>query len=26
MLGGIGAHRLYLGLRAWWLPLAVTMV
>ncbi|MCA3221096.1 MAG: hypothetical protein ING40_03110 [Burkholderiales bacterium] len=25
-LGGVGAHRLYLGLRAWWLPLAVTMV
>lgn len=25
LLGGLGAHRLYLGLRFWWLPLAVTM-
>lgn len=24
-LGAFGAHRLYLGLRLWWLPLAVTM-
>jgi TM2 domain-containing membrane protein YozV len=24
-LGAFGAHRLYLGLRAWWLPLAVTV-
>jgi hypothetical protein len=24
-LGALGAHRLYLGLRLWWLPLAVTM-
>jgi hypothetical protein len=25
-LGIFGAHRLYLGLRGWWLPLAVTAV
>lgn len=26
LLGALGVHRLYLGLRLWWLPLAVTMV
>lgn len=26
LFGGLGAHRLYLGLRLWWLPLAVTMI
>ena len=26
MLGAFGAHRLYLGLRGWWVPLAVTML
>jgi hypothetical protein len=25
LLGGLGLHRLYLGLRWWWLPAAVTM-
>jgi TM2 domain-containing membrane protein YozV len=24
--GGLGAHRLYLGQRLWWLPLSVTLV
>jgi TM2 domain-containing membrane protein YozV len=24
--GGLGAHRLYLGLPLWWLPLSVTLV
>lgn len=24
--GGLGAHRLYLGQRRWWLPLAVTLL
>lgn len=24
LAGGLGLHRLYLGLRLWWLPLAVT--
>jgi TM2 domain-containing membrane protein YozV len=26
VFGALGAHRLYLGLRGWWLPLAVTML
>lgn len=26
ILGALGAHRLYLGLRLWWLPLAITML
>jgi len=26
MAGALGAHRLYLGLRLWWLPLAVTLI
>ncbi len=25
LLGGLGAHRLYLGLRFWWVPLGITM-
>lgn len=25
LLGGLGAHRIYLGQRLWWLPLAVTV-
>lgn len=25
-LGALGAHRVYLGQRAWWLPLAVTLL
>jgi TM2 domain-containing membrane protein YozV len=24
LLGGVGAHRIYLGKRLWWLPVAVT--
>jgi TM2 domain-containing membrane protein YozV len=26
LFGALGLHRLYLGLRLWWLPLAVTML
>jgi len=26
LAGALGAHQLYLGLRLWWLPLAVTLV
>lgn len=26
LFGALGIHRLYLGLRLWWLPLAVTML
>lgn len=26
LFGALGAHRLYLGLRFWWLPLAATMI
>lgn len=26
LAGALGVHRLYLGLRLWWLPLAVTMI
>jgi TM2 domain-containing membrane protein YozV len=26
LAGALGVHRLYLGLRLWWLPLAVTLI
>ena len=26
LLGSLGIHRMYLGLRWWWLPVAVTMI
>lgn len=26
LFGALGAHRLYLGLKGWWVPLAVTMM